>query len=79
MKKIFLFIVYFMFVLVACVFMSAGKVSNAVFTVDDGVYYHSHGDCAVCEKSHDHNRKIRITSKETAEAKLFIPCRKCCK
>ncbi len=79
MSKILVFCLYFVCVMIACVFISAGKVENAVYTVENGVYYHKHGDCAVCEKSHDHTRKIYITSKTAAEAKLYMPCRKCCK
>lgn len=66
----------FMFVL-ACGLMSAGTVSNAVYTVEGGVYYHHHGDCAVKEKSHDHERKIRLMSRQTAEDKLYLSCPKC--
>lgn len=58
---------------------SATNINNAVFSVENGVYYHRHGDCAVKEKSHDHERKIIITSQATAESKLLLPCRRCCK
>lgn len=58
---------------------SSTNISNAVFSVEDGIYYHRHGDCAVAEKSHDHNRKIYLTSQEVAEGKLLLPCRKCVK
>ena len=58
---------------------SSVNLKGAVFCVQDGVYYHTHGDCAVAEKSHDHDRKIYLTSRQTAEGKLYLPCRKCCK
>ncbi len=58
---------------------SSTNITNAVYSVEDGIYYHRHGDCAVAEKSHDHNRKIYLTSQEVAEGKLLLPCRKCVK
>ena len=74
-------------VLVACVILSvfaflatsSTTIKDTVFCVENGVYYHRHGDCAVCEKSHDKDRKIYVSTKAYAESKLFLPCRKCAK
>lgn len=59
-------------------FVAMSFESDAVFTVNDGVYYHRSGDCAIKEKSHNHDRKISICTKDYAETKMFLPCRKCC-
>lgn len=61
----------------ACVMMSATRVSNPVFVVEGSMHYHKDASCAVHEKHGDKGKKVFISTEEGAVGRCLFPCEQC--